>query len=134
MAEARKTVKTEGSVDEFLARVEVPARRQDAQALAALITQVTGEAPQMWGSAIVGWGTRLVSYAGGRQEAWMRVGFSPRKAELAVYGLHGLGGVEADLTALGKVKTGKGCVWVKRLSDLNLDGFTAALRRVWNET
>jgi len=133
MAEKRKTVKTQASVAGFLDSVTDPVRKADALALEALLTEVTGEAPQMWGPAIVGWGTTMVTYAGGRQEAWMKLGFSPRKAELAVYGLHGLGGPDADLTVLGKVTTGKGCVWVKRFSDLNQEGFRAAVQKAWRD-
>ena len=131
MARESKTRPHGASVDEFLKGVADLDRRSDALALAALMTEVTGEAPLMWGSAIVGWGTRVVTYAGGRTEDWLRLGFSPRKAELAVYGLRGMDGTDADLGSLGRYTTGKGCVWIKKLSDVDSATLRDLIRKAW---
>jgi len=132
MAKEPKTRPREGKVDDFLAGVADPQRREDAQALSSLITEVTGEAPQMWGAAIVGWGIRTVVYAGGRTEDWLRLGFSPRKAELALYGLRGSEEADSDLTGLGKFKTGKGCLWIKHLSDVDISVLRELVRKAWS--
>jgi hypothetical protein len=113
-----KTVQTDASVDAFLANVDEP-RRTDATALCALMTRVTGTEPTMWGSSIVGFGTYHYVYATGREGDWPPVGFSPRKANLTVY-LADRAEKHADLLAkLGPHTTGKGCLYIKRLSDVD---------------
>jgi hypothetical protein len=125
MAE-NKTQRTQASVADFLAAIEDETRRKDAQALDRLMREVTGEKPAMWGPAIVGYGRRTLTYDSGRTLNWMRVGFSPRKAALALY-LTGDIAAHADLTAkLGKHGTGKGCLYIKKLADVD----PAVLRRL----
>ena len=121
-----KTKATEGDVDTFLASIEDEARRTDAVAVCDLIAKAAKAPPVMWGSAIVGFGHRVLHYPDGREMDWMAVGFSPRKANTTLYLAGGLE-TYADLLAdLGKHTTGKGCLYVKRLSDVDL----AVLRQI----
>ncbi len=116
-----KTQPTDADVDAFLATIPDPARRADAQALRTLMTEVTGQEPVLWGSTIVGFGTFDYRRADGKGYTWFPVGFASRKSDLTIYLGMGMGPV-ADLAArLGKHKEGKGCLYVKRLSDLDLD-------------
>ncbi|GIJ44285.1 hypothetical protein Val02_11710 [Virgisporangium aliadipatigenens] len=114
-----KTQRTGSSVAEFLAGVADPRRRADAQAACALISEVTGEEPAMWGTAIVGFGTYHYRYATGREGDWMAVGLSPRKQALTLYVSAGFDGYADLLARLGPHSTGKGCLYVKRLSDVD---------------
>src|SRR5688572_4220228 len=115
-----KTTANQGSVDDFLASVADPQRRSDAEEVCVLMQEVTGTAPVMWGSAIIGFGTYHYVYASGREGDWPAVSFSPRKQNLTIY-LEGLEG-KADLLArLGRHTTGKVCLYLRRLSDVDLD-------------
>jgi len=118
MAKAElKTKKTGDSVEGFLGKVADPQRREDARALAAMMSRLSGDEPKMWGSAIIGFGSTVLKYDSGRELDWMKIGFSPRKDSLTLYGLS----ISTSdlLTKLGKYKTGKGCLYIKRLSDVD---------------
>jgi len=114
-----KTKETNASVDAFLDTIEDEQRRKDCLALAKLLRQVTKATPKMWGSTIVGFGSYRLHYASGRELDFMRVGFAPRKNDLTLYGMIGFDGSEALLQKLGKHKTGKGCLYIKRLTDID---------------
>jgi hypothetical protein len=118
MAEPR-TVRNRTSVQEFLAAVPDPRRRADAQALCALMTEVTGAQPQMWGTSIVGFGTYHYRYASGREGDWPAVGLSPRKQALTVYISAGFDAYTELLGRLGPHSTGRSCLYLKRLSDVD---------------
>jgi hypothetical protein len=114
-----KTTATDTDVEAFLAGVADPERQQDARAVCALLAQVTKQPAVMWGSSVVGFGRRRLRYPDGREIDWMLIGFSPRKASTTLYLSGGLD-LYADLLAdLGKHTTGKGCLYVKRLSDVD---------------
>lgn len=117
MAE-NKTQPTAESVAAFLDAVPDDARRSDAKAICALMEEATGLEPVMWGPAIVGFGSYHYVYDSGREGDSCRIGFSPRKAETVVYGL-GPERQAALFAKLGKHKTGKGCLYIKRLSDVD---------------
>ena len=114
-----KTTRNDASVPDFLGAVADPRRRADAEAACALIADATGAAPRMWGSAIVGFGEYHYRYASGREGDWMVVGFSPRKQALTFYLTGGLAPNEDLLARLGPYTTGKGCLYVKRLADVD---------------
>lgn len=118
MAE-NKTQKTRASVAAFLNTIPDAGRRKDARALAALIRKATGSAPAMWGSSIVGYGDCTYEGRGGRSVEWFTVGFSPRKAALAIYLMGGLGAHGALLRALGPHKVGGGCLYIKQLEGVD---------------
>ncbi|WP_062731589.1 DUF1801 domain-containing protein [Sphingobium abikonense] len=117
MAQGNKTVATGEAVEDMLSRIEPPERQADARVLAALMARLSGEPATMWGLAIVGFGRYHYRYDSGREGDSLRIGFASRKAELVLY-LAGLD--DADLTALGKHRRGKGCLYVKRLRDIDM--------------
>jgi hypothetical protein len=104
----------------FLDAVENPERRADGKAVCAMLEQITGEKPKMWGPSIIGFGSyRYESKAS--SGTMCRLGFSPRKAELVLYVLTEDPAQPGLLAKLGKHKTGKSCLYVKRLSDVDMD-------------
>lgn len=117
MAQGNKTVATGEAVEDMLSRIEPPERQADARVLAALMARLSGEPATMWEPAIVGFGRYHYRYDSGREGDSLRIGFASRKAELVIY-LAGLD--DADLTALGKHRHGKGCLYVKRLRDIDM--------------
>lgn len=117
MAEA-KTKPTDERVEDFLARVEPEGRRLDAQAAAAMLAEVTGEAPVMWGGSIVGFGAYVTpTKPPGRAPL---IGLAPRKSELVFYIMSGFEGREDLLARLGKHRAAVSCLYVKRLADVDL--------------
>jgi hypothetical protein len=114
-----KTRPTKLSVAAFLKKSTDEETHADCLTLVKLMKQATGETPQMWGPSIVGFGTRRLLYATGREVDWPLIGFSPRKKELTLYGL-GAGRREALIAKLGRCRTGKGCLYIKRLADVDL--------------
>lgn len=117
MAE-NKTQKTDADAIAFLNTVENERRREDALEVAAMMEAITGEKPRMWGSSIVGFGDVHLEYDSGRQVDYFKVGLSPRKASLTLYLTPGFSGREELLARLGKHTTGKGCLYIKSLEDV----------------
>jgi len=115
-----KTKLTTMSVAAFLEACTEEGRRMDAKTLAKLMQRVTGKKPAMWGSSIVGFDTYHYSYESGREGDMPVVGFSPRKAASVLYGAIGFDGAEALLAKLGKHTTGKGCLYIKKLADVDM--------------
>ena len=120
MAE-NKTKPTAKSVPEFLEQIEDPKRRADSLSIAALMEKLSGSKPKMWGDAIVGYGDYHYKYASGREGDWFLVGFSPRKQNLTLYIMGYLEFYTDILENLGKFKHGKGCLYIKRLEDIDTD-------------
>lgn len=114
-----KTKRNRGNVEEFLSGVGHATRREDARAVLALMEKVTGERAVMWGESIVGFGSYRYRYASGREGEWMLVGFSPRKAGLTLYLMSGFSRYRELLAKLGKHRTGKSCLYINRLSDVD---------------
>ncbi|MGH3741871.1 MAG: DUF1801 domain-containing protein [Micromonosporaceae bacterium] len=114
-----KTVKNTASVADFLASVADPRRREDAGAVCALMAEVTGAEPAMWGGSIVGFGGYHYKYASGREGEAAAVGFSPRKQALTLYVSAGFDSYGELLKQLGPHSTGKSCLYLKRLSDVD---------------
>ena len=129
-----KTVQTHVSVDEFIASIAHPTRRQDAAVLVDLFSKVTGFAPKMWGNSIVGFGQCHYHYATGREGDFLATGFSPRKSNLSIYIMPGYGDFSDILKNLGKHKLGKSCLYINKLADIDLDVLaqliTAGLERL----
>ncbi|MCG5213023.1 DUF1801 domain-containing protein [Streptosporangium sp. KLBMP 9127] len=114
------TVPTDASVDDFLAAVPGERRRTDAERLRTILCEVTGEPAVMWGPSIVGFGSYRYTYASGRTGDWPLAGFSPRKQHLVVYLVGGFEERHASVLArLGPHETGKGCLYLKRLDDVD---------------
>lgn len=117
---ANKTKPTEIAVAAFLAGMPDQRKHADALALIELMRDVTGEKPRMWGPSIIGFGSYHYRYDSGHEGDSPIVGFSPRKAALVVYILTGFRGAEAMLSRLGKHTTGKSCLYVKCLADIDM--------------
>jgi hypothetical protein len=118
MAE-NKTKETGESVSEFLERAEPAQRRADCFTLLEIWKKASGCDARMWGSSIVGFGKYSYHYASGRSGEWMITGFSPRKGDLTLYLSYSLDEFSDHLSRLGKVKTGKGCIYIKKLDDID---------------
>jgi len=116
-----KTTPTENSVTAFLNSVEDSKKRGDSYKILDLMAKVTGEEPVMWGSSIIGFGTYHYVYASGREGDWMLTGFSPRKNALTLYIMSGFDAYDDLLAKLGKYKTGKSCLYVKKIEDVDTD-------------
>lgn len=115
-----KTRPGEAGVDKFLNRIEDAGRRTECRIVLELMQDATGCAPRMWGDSIVGFGTYHYRYASGREGDWFLTGFSPRKQNLTLYIMAGFDRYEELMLRLGKYKTGKSCLYLKRLSDIDL--------------
>ena len=124
-----KTQENDGDVAAFLGSVQNDRRREDAQAVLELMQRVSGREPKMWGNSIVGFGSRHMVYDSGRELDWFDVGFSPRKQSLTVYLLDGFGEYEALLGRLGNHSTGKSCLYIKRLDEVDIDVLEELVRR-----
>jgi hypothetical protein len=116
-----KTQKTDVSVEEFLNSVTNEKKREDSFAILDLMREVTGEEPSMWGTSIIGFGTYRYKYASGREGEWPLTGFSPRKQNLTLYITSGFDDYDSLLDDLGKYKTGKSCLYINKLEDVDLE-------------
>jgi Domain of unknown function (DU1801) len=116
-----KTKATDLSVDDFIEAVPIPQRREDAKKIRAMMERLTGEPARMWGPTIIGFGRYHYKYESGHGGVMCRLGFSPRKAELVLYLLTEAGGEreQAQLARLGKHRTGKCCLYIRKLSDVD---------------
>ena len=114
-----KTKPTTVSVAAFIDAAADQTRRADAHELVKLMHSATGEEPRMWGTSIVGFGSCHYKYESGREGDSLIVGFSPRKAATVVYGIAGADGAPALIAKLGKHTTGKGCLYIKKLADVD---------------
>jgi hypothetical protein len=126
-----KTFPTDASVDEFLATVEPASRRDDARLLLSMMKKASGVEPVMWGPSIIGFGSFHYRYASGHEGDMPVIAFSPRKAAMSVYGVF-YPGFESKIEGIGPHKTGKWCLYLGRLSALNLDELQSALNWAWN--
>lgn len=122
--EKNKTEFTDKSVDDFRQKVENEQKRNDSCELIALMEKLTGEKAKMWGTSIVGFGNYHYKYESGHEGNAPLVGFSPRKAAISLYVFTGLQEHERLLENLGKFTMGKACIYVKKLTDINLDVLT----------
>jgi hypothetical protein len=114
-----KTKPNERSVESFLSRVEDAEYREDCHTILTLMKKITRQEPKMWGESIVGFGNYHYKYDSGREGDWFVTGFSPRKQNLTIYLMPGLDAHQTSLKTLGKYKAGKGCLYIKRLADID---------------
>jgi hypothetical protein len=125
---ALKTQKNLSSVEDFISTLE-PDRRADAEILVTLMNRATGEPAAMWGESIVGFGEYHYKYSSGHEGDWFLTGFSPRKKEFSLYLMCDLAREEKLLAKLGRHKIGKSCLYVRRLSDIDLEVLQDLIRR-----
>jgi hypothetical protein len=116
-----KTKPTDDSVGEFLNSVAHDEKRADSFEILALMEEITGEEPQMWGKSIIGYGRYHYKYASGREAEWFLVGFSPRVQSLTLYIMSGFDSYNELLGKLGKYKIGKSCLYINKLADVDRD-------------
>ncbi len=114
-----KTKLNDASVEEFLNKIEDEKRRKDCFTVLKLMQKITKAKPKMWGTGIVGFGDYRYKYASGREGDWFLTGFSPRKQNLTLYIISGFSKYDELMSKLGKHKTGKSCLYINRLEDIN---------------
>lgn len=124
-----KTQKNDASVEAFLNGVSEEKKREDSFAILELMRDVTGEEPTMWGTSIVGFGGYHYKYASGREGEWFLAGFSPRKKNLTLYIMSGFDDYDSLLADLGKYKTGKSCLYINKLEDVDLPTLRELVRQ-----
>jgi len=124
-----KTKRNQGKVEAFLNSVADEKRRQDSFAVLELMEQVTGRKPEMWGDSIVGFGSYHYKYASGREGDWFLTGFSPRVQNLTLYIMAGFDEYDQLLSKLGRHSTGKSCLYIKKLEDVDQDVLKELVRR-----
>lgn len=115
-----KTRETDASVDDFIESVADANQREDARTIVQLMQAATKKPPKMWGTAIIGFDARPIKYASGHELDWPIIAFSPRKGNTVLYIMNGFPQYETLLAKLGPHKTGKACLYIKRLSDIDL--------------
>lgn len=118
-----KTQANDGNIEEFLNNIEPTTRQHDARLVLSIMREVTGEDPKMWGTSIVGFGQYHYRYESGREGEWFRMGFSPRKQNLTLYIMNGFQEYSEILARLGKYKTGKACLYINKLVDIDIAVF-----------
>lgn len=123
-----KTTPNDQSVKDFLNNVQDEKKRADSFTILELMKDVTGEEPQMWGDSIIGFGIYQYKYASGRKGEWFLTGFSPRKQNLTLYIMSGFLEYDKLLSRLGKYKTGKSCLYINRLEDIDLEALEELVR------
>ncbi|MCW5515527.1 DUF1801 domain-containing protein [Muriicola sp. Z0-33] len=116
-----KTLPNEASVTQFLDKISAPQKKEDAYFLLELMKDITGEAPVMWGPSIIGFGSYHYKYDSGREGDMLLTGFSPRAQNFSLYIMAGFDRYEPLMKKLGKHSTGKTCLYIKRLSDIDIE-------------
>ena len=129
----RKTLPTTTSVEAVVDTAPDERRRRDTREVLDLMRRVTGAEPVVWGPSMIGFGTQPYTTADGKEREWFAVGLAPRKAALTLYGLTSYGSNADLLERLGPHTTGKGCLYVKRLEDVDRDVLTELVERAWQD-
>ena len=124
-----KTQKNDASVEDFLNDVSRERKHEDSFAILELMRDVTGEEPAMWGTSIVGFGSYRYKYASGREGEWFLTGFAPRKRNLTLYIIAGLENYDSLLAELGKYRTGKSCLYINKLEDVDIPTLRELIRQ-----
>lgn len=127
-----KTRANSGSVDDFIKSLDDARQQADSQTLVKIMSEISGENAVMWGSAIIGFGSVHLKYSSGRELDWMRMGFSPRKGKTTLYVTFDAANLTAQFPELGKYKIGKGCIYITRLSDVNINELTKLIQTAWD--
>ena len=124
-----KTKPTGQSVEKFINEIKDEQRKKDCIEVMSLMKKITKDEPKMWGSSIVGFGDYRYKYSSGREGDWFIMGFSPRKQNLTLYIMAGIGKYKDLTEKLGKHKTGGSCLYINKLSDINLKVFKELLKK-----
>jgi hypothetical protein len=124
-----KTKPTKQSVASFLKTIADEGKQRDCRTVLKIMKKVTKAEPKMWGPGIVGFGSHHYKYASGREADWFLTGFAPRKQNLTLYLMSGFKGYDALLGKLGKYKTGKACLYIKKLDEVDLGVLTDLIQK-----
>lgn len=124
-----KTARNDGDVHAYLSSVENDKKREDSFKVLELMGEITGFEPQMWGGSIIGFGSYHYKYESGREGDWFLTGFAPRKQSLTLYIMGGFDEYAELMEKLGKYKTGKSCLYIKKLEDVNIDVLKALVKK-----
>lgn len=117
---SNKTTPTSASVEAFIDSLDDAQQAADSRELVAMMRKVSGQPPVMWGSAIIGFGSYHYKYASGREGDWAQIGFSPRKGKISLYVTFDAAGLTSEFPELGTYKISKGCIYFKRLADVDI--------------
>ncbi len=123
-----KTRPTDKSVKQFIEAITDKTRQRDCRKILQIMKKATRTNPRMWGKSLVGFGSYHYKYDSGREGDWFETGFSPRKQDLTLYIMSGFMRYGSLLKKLGKHKTGKSCLYIKRLDDIDFDVLTNLIR------
>lgn len=128
-----KTKLNDSDPYKFLESIEMDKRREDAIAVTQLMEELTGEKPKMWGKSIIGFGSYHYKYKSGHEGDWMKIGLSPHKTSLTLYLNYGFEKYEDLMKELGKFKTGKACLYIKKLEDVDNETLKKLIIRSYND-
>lgn len=124
-----KTKQTDQSVEDFLDGIPDDKKREDSYKILKLMKNATGKEPKMWGDSIIGFGSYHYCYESGREGDWFLTGFSPRKQNLTLYIMAGFTQYDALLQKLGKFSTGKACLYIKKIEDIDMPTLEELVRQ-----
>jgi hypothetical protein len=116
-----KTKQSEMSVENYINAISDKQRQADCWIIIDMMKKITGDEPKMWGDSIIGFGNMHLRYESGREVDWFKTGFSNRKDSITLYSMYGFTTQPELMQRLGKVKTGKGCLYIKKISDIDLN-------------
>lgn len=116
-----KTKITDKSPLDYINSIANPSNREDSLKLYSLMREITGEEGKMWGTSMIGFGLYPYTYASGRKGEWFIIGFAPRTANITIYNMSGYEWQNENLLQLGKYKTGKSCLYIKKLNDIDIE-------------
>jgi len=115
-----KTKQTKASVETYINAITDKQRQEDCRIIIDLMKKITGDEPKMWGESIIGFGNTHLKYESGRELDWFKTGFANRKDAITLYSMYGFISQPELMKKLGKVKTGKGCLYIKKVADIDL--------------
>ena len=124
-----KTKQNDQSITDFLKAIPDKRRRDDSFAILELMKEVTGQEPKMWGDSIISFGNYHYKYATGREGDWFLTGLSPRKQNLTLYIMSGFDEYDELLKKLGKYKTGKACLYINKLADVEISAIKELIQK-----
>lgn len=126
-----KTVANDSSVSDFLDSLEDKQQAEDSRTLITIMQMVSGELPSMWGNAIIGFGSVRLKYESGRELDWLVIGFSPRKGKISLYVTFDAAKLTSQFPNLGKYKIGKGCIYISKLADVDMQSLTKLIETAY---
>lgn len=128
-----KTVPTRTNPIDFLATLDSDEQRRDSEALIKMMHDISGKPPVMWGTSIIGFGQFTYTYSSGQTGIWPPIAFAPRKGMLSLYVTVDAGKFEKELEAVGRHKIGKGCIYIKRLADVDTVALKTLIHKAYEE-